>query len=133
MLAARRAALGHMKGWFRLRCTAGEEEETEQELMARLGLKLEEELAQLDADKALDARLAQKWGARECARDKDQWQPLRSMPEPDADRDSAYGGAERALDFEDINDFVFSLGVAQQHLLITSESDIYLHHFLYNN
>lgn len=85
--------------------------------MARLGLKLEEELAQLDADKALDARLARKWGARECARDRDQWRPLRSMLEPDPD-----GGAGRTLTFEDIDDFVLSLGVVHEHFLISKPS-----------
>lgn len=91
--------------------------------MARLGLKLEEELAQLDADKALDARLARRWAAQECARDRDQWQPLRSMPEPDPDRDSP-DGAGRALEFEDIDDFVFSLGVSKQHFFISQPHSV---------
>ncbi len=94
-------------------CAEGElaAEETEEELMARLGLKLEEELAQLDADKALDSRLAVRWAAQESARDRDQWQPLRSEPEPDTEgADTAIG---RVLEFEDIDDFLFTLGEAQ--------------------
>jgi hypothetical protein len=91
-------------------CADGEivEEESEEQLMAQLGLKLEEQLAQLDADKALDSRLARRWGAQESARDRDQWQPLRSMPE--ADPDGADAGGGRVLEFEDIDDFLFTLG-----------------------
>ena len=33
--------------------------------MAQLGLKLEQELAQLDTGKGLDADMARKWGAEE--------------------------------------------------------------------
>lgn len=96
--------------------SAGEEAETEEELMARLGLKLEEELAQLDADRALDSRLARRWASRERARDRDLWRPLRGgggsggAAEP-ADPDAMDAAAGRAVEFEDLEEFVFSLGV----------------------
>jgi len=81
--------------------------------MARLGLKLEEELAQLDADRALDSRLARRWASRERTQDRDLWRPLRGgggaapeLGEPDA-TDTQPG---RVVEFEDLEEFVFSLG-----------------------
>ncbi len=75
--------------------------------MAQLGLKLEQELAQLDTGKGLDAGMAAKWGAEEAKREAMEWQPIRSMQltEEQADVPTA-----RIIDIEDIEDFLIDLG-----------------------
>lgn len=76
--------------------------------MAQLGLKLEQELAQLDSGQGLNAGMAGRWGAEETARERDQWRPVRStqMTEEQADVATA-----RVVDIEDVEDFLIDLGV----------------------
>lgn len=83
----------------------GEESETEEELMARLGMKLEEELAQMDPKQGLDTAMAARWAAEETRREAQQWrQPHGSAAESDDVGDA------RVVEFEDIEDFVFPIG-----------------------
>jgi len=88
-------------------CPHAEEEESEEALMAQLGLKLEQELAQLDTGKGLDAKLAVKWGAEETKRESTQWQPIRSMQLTEEQADVA---TARIVDIEDVEDFLVDLG-----------------------
>jgi hypothetical protein len=93
------------------------EEETEEQLLAALGLKLEAELAALEGQAAggLDARLARLWGAEERARERVRWRPLRAGV-PDLDVDAVESDAARVVEFEDVQDFLVSFG-AQKTLL----------------
>lgn len=75
--------------------------------MAQLGLRLEQELAQLDTGKGLDAGMAAKWGAEETRRECSQWQPLRSMQLAEEQADVA---TARVVDIEDIEDFLVEIG-----------------------
>ncbi len=91
--------------------------------MAQLGLKLEQELAQLDTGKGLDAGMAAKWGAEESKRECSQWQPIRSMQlTEEADVATA-----RVVDIEDVEDFLIDLGVnsAFSQQCITSAVSLY--------
>ena len=91
--------------------------------MAQLGLKLEQELAQLDTGKGLDARMAAKWGAEETKRECSQWQPVRSMQlTEEADVATA-----RVVDIEDVEDFLIDLGkqgCCPQHGFITFSAEL---------
>jgi len=75
--------------------------------MAQLGLKLEQELAQLDTSKGLDAKLAVKWGTEETKRESTQWRPVRSMQLTEEQADVA---TARIVDIEDVEDFLVDLG-----------------------
>ena len=75
--------------------------------MAQLGLKLEQELAQLDSGRGLDAGMAAKWGAEETRRERSQWQPIRSMQLTEGQADVA---TARVVDIEDVEDFLVELG-----------------------
>ena len=103
------ACTGARRGAAVTTCLAAhaEEEESEEALMAQLGLKLEQELAQLDTGKGLDAGMAAKWGAEEAKREAMEWHPIRSMQltEEQADVPTA-----RIIDIEDIEDFLIDLG-----------------------
>jgi hypothetical protein len=79
--------------------------------MARLGLKLEEELAQLDPSKGLDWGLAQRWAAEESVRERRLWRHPRGAATVADEQQPAADAQE--LEFEDIEDFLFSVGTLQ--------------------
>ena len=75
--------------------------------MAQLGLKLEQQLAQLDAGEGLSAELAARWGAEETARERSQWRPVRSVQLAEEQAGTA---TARVVDIEDVEDFLVDLG-----------------------
>ena len=75
--------------------------------MAQLGLKLEAELAQLDAGEGLSAELAGRWGAEETARERSQWRPVRSVQ---MSKEQAGIATARVADIEDVENFLVDLG-----------------------
>ena len=76
--------------------------------MAQLGLKLEQQLAQLGAGEGqLSAELAARWGAEEAARERTQWRPVRSVQ---MSEEQAGIATARVVDIEDVEDFLVDLG-----------------------
>lgn len=91
----------------------------------RLGLKLDEHLAELDAEAGLPPAIAARWAATEAERSARQWRPLRagggdadggggSLGEGAGSDDSAADAAakERAVRFSDLEDSLFTRAFA---------------------
>ena len=76
-------------------------EPTDEELLAQLGLQLEQRMADLTANDALPAGIMQQWAEEEQRRDAAQWQPRRELPDEAADDEEQEEGAE-VLGFQDV-------------------------------
>ncbi|KAL3135501.1 hypothetical protein ABBQ38_005981 [Trebouxia sp. C0009 RCD-2024] len=80
-------------------------EPTDEELLAQLGLQLEQQMADLTANDELPAGIMQQWAEEELQRDARQWQPRRQLADQDSDEDleqDGSGGAAEAVSFQDI-------------------------------
>ncbi|KAK9820400.1 hypothetical protein WJX72_009973 [[Myrmecia] bisecta] len=75
----------------------GEVSETEEELMARLGMRLEEQMAGLDGAEGMRADIAVRWVAEERERDRLHWRPNRALSAEAAGSEGAAGGDEEEL------------------------------------
>ena len=69
-------------------------EPTDEELLAQLGLQLEQRMADLTANDALPAAIMQQWAEEEQHRDAAQWQPKRESPGEAVDEAEEEEGAE---------------------------------------
>jgi len=78
-------------------------EPTDEELLAQLGLELEQQMADLTASDELPAGIMQQWAEEELRRDRVQWQPRRDLPDQAMDEEEDRGDdAGEALQFRDI-------------------------------
>lgn len=80
-------------------------EPTDEELLAQLGLQLEQQMADLTANDELPAGIMQLWAEEELQRDARQWQPRRQLADQDSDEDleqDGGGDAAEAVSFQDI-------------------------------
>ena len=79
-------------------------EPTDEELLAQLGLELEQQMADLTANDELPAGIMQQWAEEELRRDRVQWQPRRQLPDQAVDEEEEDGGddAGEGLEFRDI-------------------------------
>ncbi|DBB14987.1 hypothetical protein WJX82_009217 [Trebouxia sp. C0006] len=79
-------------------------EPTDEELLAQLGLELEQQMADLMANDELPAGIMQQWAEEELRRDRVQWQPRRQLPDQAVDEEEEDGGddAGEGLEFRDI-------------------------------
>ncbi|DBB01993.1 TPA: hypothetical protein ACH3X1_000578 [Trebouxia sp. C0004] len=78
-------------------------EPTDEELLAQLGLELEQQMADLTASDELPAGIMQQWAEEELRRDRVQWQPRRELPDQATDEEEDRGDdAGEVLEFRDI-------------------------------
>ena len=78
-------------------------EPTDEELLAQLGLELEQQMADLTANDELPAGIMQQWAEEELWRDRVQWQPRRELPDQAVDEEEDRGDdAGEGLKFRDI-------------------------------
>ena len=78
-------------------------EPTDEELLAQLGLELEQQMADLTASDDLPAGVMQQWAEEELRRDRVEWQPRRELPDQALDEEEDGGDdAGEALEFRDI-------------------------------
>lgn len=80
-------------------------EPTDEELLAQLGLQLEQQMADLTASDELPAGIMRQWAEEELRRDAVQWQPRRELPDQAIhDEEEQDGGddAGDALEFRNI-------------------------------
>ena len=79
-------------------------EPTDEEPLAKLGLELEQQMADLTANDELPAGIMQQWAEEELRRDRVQWQPRRQLPDQAVDEEEEDGGddAGEGLEFRDI-------------------------------
>ena len=78
-------------------------EPSDEELLAQLGLQLEQRMADLTAGDELPAGIMQQWAEEELRRDTLQWQPRREAPELDVEEEEGGGGeAAEGLEFRDV-------------------------------
>ena len=79
------------------------QEPTDEELLAQLGLELEQQMADLTASDELPAGVMQQWAEEELRRDRVEWQPRRELPDQALDEEEDGGDdAGEALEFRDI-------------------------------
>lgn len=80
-------------------------EPTDEELLAQLGLQLEQQMADLTASEELPAGIMQQWAEEELQRDARQWHPRRQLADEDSDEDleqDASADAAEAVSFQDV-------------------------------
>ena len=80
-------------------------EPTDEELLAQLGLQLEQQMADLTASDELPAGIMRQWAEEELRRDAVQWQPRRELPDQavrDEEEEDGVDDAGDALEFRDI-------------------------------
>jgi hypothetical protein len=79
-------------------------EPTDEELLAQLGLELEQQMADLTASDELPAGIMQQWAEEELRRDREQWQPRRELPDQAMDEEEEDRGddAGEVLESRDI-------------------------------
>ncbi|DBA66769.1 TPA: hypothetical protein ACH3X2_001915 [Trebouxia sp. C0005] len=78
-------------------------EPTDEELLAQLGLELEQQMADLTASDELPAGIMQQWAEEELCRDRVQWQPRRELPNQAMDeKEDRSDDAGEVLEFRDI-------------------------------
>ncbi len=78
-------------------------EQTDEELLAQLGLALEQQMADLTASDELPAGIMRQWAEEELRRDRVQWQPKRELPDQAMDEDEDGGDdVGEAVEFRDI-------------------------------
>ena len=78
-------------------------EPTDEELLAQLGLELEQQMADLTARDELPAGIMQQWAEEELRRDRVQWQPRRELPDQAMDEEEDRGDdAGEGLEFRNI-------------------------------
>lgn len=80
-------------------------EPTDEELLAQLGLELEQQMADLTTSDELPAGIMQLWADEELRRDRVQWHPRRELPDQAVDEEQDRGDdAGEGLEFRDIKD-----------------------------
>ncbi|KAK9818916.1 hypothetical protein WJX81_005554, partial [Elliptochloris bilobata] len=104
------------------------EEGTEEELLARLGVRLEAEVAALAGSEGggFNDDIARRWGAQEQARDSAQFLPLRVRPAPGEEAGAEDAGAaatsaeDRLVEFDEVRECLLTLDepAAQRRLAL---------------
>lgn len=95
-------------------------EPTDEELLAQLGLQLEQQMADLTANDELPAGIMQQWAEEEVWRDVQQWHPKQLLPDEDSEEEEEGGdGAAEAVSFQDIKHSM--LGPCELFCLLNSD------------
>lgn len=78
-------------------------EPTDEELLAQLGLQLEQRMADLTASDELPAGIMRQWAEEELWRDTVHWQARRELPDQATDEEEdGDGDTSESVDFRDV-------------------------------